>query len=187
MVHLITSLSFFSTLHFPSFDCKERTKKHCANGKALLRKGLFCCQGRNSWYGRVYRLDDRAGTGQGAVAGETDGKLPATGLLRIQISRKLCALYNSCIRKLSQISKSAEVEKLWKTPLTNGRRSAIICERWTRGDKNRLGAAPTDHKKVEKTFQKPLDKRKEMWYNSRAHLARIKDRFERTAKEFEKT
>jgi hypothetical protein len=51
--------------------------------------------------------------------------------------------------------------------LTNKNKSAIICKLTTSGHENGGELRAKNTAKIfEKTFQKPLDKRKEMWYNN---------------------
>ena len=74
------------------------------------------------------------------------------------------------VRKTApETDKSLEkVEKLLKNLLTNGKGCGII------SNTSALWKAVQKFlKKVEKTFKKPLDKRMEMWYNTKAVRTRV--------------
>ena len=115
---------------------------------------------------------------------------------RIGIDKKLVISPNSVTTKLWQNAESSEVKKVEKKPLTIGGRSAIICEHWTRGARERRGRgrrtvyrnSRKNREKSWKTFEKPLDKRKEMWYNRRVAFRKEASRkdHEKSWKTFEK-
>jgi hypothetical protein len=69
--------------------------------------------------------------------------------------------------------------------LTNSARSAIICKLSTRRFPQEA-ADDRNLKKVEKTFEKPLDKRKGVWYNVEALPHRGKSGEKNFLKSFEK-
>ena len=79
-----------------------------------------------------------------------------------------------------------KLKKLLKNLLTNEKRCDIIRRSLCEGN-NFQRAQESHEKSFWKTFQKPLDKRKELWYNSRALPLRSRNGSKRTAKNFEKT
>ena len=101
----------------------------------------------------------------------------------------MCNMHNSAATKLWQSAQRTKVKKVEKNPLTIGGRSAIICEHWTRAPRKSEGRQSdrprTKIEKSWKTFEKPLDKWKEMWYTNRVALRKAKDP-EKITKIFEK-
>ena len=101
----------------------------------------------------------------------------------------LYMLPNIATTKLWQTAKPSKVEKYWKTPLTKGKRSAIICKLSTRGhceSGHKVESSEKSRKSLKKTFQKPLDKNERVWYNSRALRESESKGFEKFLKTFRK-
>ena len=113
-------------------------------------------------------LGNKLGLGKEFERGENAGEIGANGgeegkkLVNVHIKRRF-DLYDS--------AGSSKPQKVLKTPLTNGGGSAIICElstrqrlstRGTPSERPDVEAGQNITKKVEKTFEKPLDKIKKM-------------------------